>query len=61
MDRKMRTAMDRPLTGRIARTVTDRRHQQEEQTKMPNSEALLAMLTVFSTATVVYLCIYGRS
>jgi hypothetical protein len=28
---------------------------------MPNSEALLAMLTVFSTATVVYLCIYGRS
>jgi hypothetical protein len=23
---------------------------------MPNSEALLAMLTVFSTATVVYLC-----
>jgi hypothetical protein len=35
MDRKMRTAMDRPLTGRIARTVTDRRHQQEEQTKCP--------------------------
>ena len=54
MDRKMRTATDRPLTGCIARTVTDRRH-------LPNSEALLAMLTVFSTATVIYLCIYGRS
>jgi hypothetical protein len=35
MDRKMRTAMDRPLTECIARTVTDRRHQQEEQTKCP--------------------------